>query len=158
MIQFSCPDCHTKLSAPPGSEGGQCDCPKCKLRLTIPGGPPARERVSSRRSSERDREEEDDRDDRRKGRDDDEDDDRSSRRRRRDEDEDDEDYPRRGRRGRFRCPYCDSDEPPAHRSDISAAGWITFAVLLMVCWPLCFIGLFIKEEYDVCRDCGRKVV
>jgi DNA-directed RNA polymerase subunit RPC12/RpoP len=63
--------------------------------------------------------------------------------------------PRR-RRG-FRCPYCGSTYRPIVRSEISQAGWILFAVLLVVFFPLCFLGLFMKEEYRACSDCGAKL-
>ena len=54
---------------------------------------------------------------------------------------------------RFRCPYCQSNLPPEVKRKISTAGWITFVLLLFFCFPLCFIGLFIKEDYRVCRSC-----
>jgi hypothetical protein len=88
--------------------------------------------------------------------------------RRRDEyDEDDEDYrPRRRRRRRrdydddgygYRCPYCDTRSRPYRRSQISAGGWITFALMLLFCWPLFWIGLLITEEYSVCSRCGLRL-
>ena len=52
----------------------------------------------------------------------------------------------------FRCPYCQSNLPP-EVTNISTGGWITFVLLLFFCFPLCFIGLFIKEDYRVCRSC-----
>lgn len=54
----------------------------------------------------------------------------------------------------FRCPYCQSYQLPLTRKKISLAGWIIFAALLVVCFPLCFIGLFIKEDFRVCATCG----
>ena len=60
------------------------------------------------------------------------------------------------RRG-FRCPFCKSDERPEVRSQISTGGWVVFAALLLVCPPLFFVGLLMKEEYRVCADCGSQV-
>ena len=53
----------------------------------------------------------------------------------------------------FRCPYCGTDAPPLVAQRISTAGWIVFAVLLVFCLPLFFIGLLIKEEYRQCSWC-----
>lgn len=57
----------------------------------------------------------------------------------------------------FRCPFCQSTVPPRVRHKISTAGWVIFVVLLLVCFPFCLIGLFIKEDYRVCRSCGIKL-
>ncbi|HKP72414.1 MAG TPA: LITAF-like zinc ribbon domain-containing protein [Pyrinomonadaceae bacterium] len=53
----------------------------------------------------------------------------------------------------FRCPHCQSTEPPVVSKRIGLAGWIVFFSLLIFCFPLCFIGLFIKEEYRMCSWC-----
>jgi DNA-directed RNA polymerase subunit RPC12/RpoP len=52
------------------------------------------------------------------------------------------------------CPYCDSTERPYARSQISQAGWIIFAVLLLVFFPLCWIGLLMTETEWRCRECN----
>jgi hypothetical protein len=57
----------------------------------------------------------------------------------------------------FRCPYCQTDEPPMLRRRISIGGWIVFAALLIFCFPLFWIGLLIKEDYRVCRYCKIKL-
>lgn len=81
----------------------------------------------------------------------------------RDDDDDDDDsgeYERPSRRPSrrgFRCPFCDSPEPPARREKVSAGGWVVLVVMLLFCFPLFFIGLLMKEEYRVCRDCGVKL-
>jgi hypothetical protein len=36
---------------------------------------------------------------------------------------------------------------------ISTGGWVVFVVLLVVFFPLFWIGLLIKEENRVCRVC-----
>ena len=55
--------------------------------------------------------------------------------------------------GHFRCPYCQSAAPPVVAKRIGTAGWVVFFALLIFCFPLCFIGLFIKEEYRMCSWC-----
>jgi hypothetical protein len=57
----------------------------------------------------------------------------------------------------FRCPHCMSQFPPRIERRISTAGWITFAVLLVLFFPLFWIGLLIKEDVRVCQSCNTKV-
>jgi hypothetical protein len=73
------------------------------------------------------------------------------------EEEDERRPRRRERRGGFRCPYCGSDERPLIRQQVSMAGWIVFTILLVFTIIFCFIGLFIKEDVRVCRECGAKL-
>jgi hypothetical protein len=54
----------------------------------------------------------------------------------------------------FSCPYCECAHPPIQKKKISSTGWMVFIIMLIFCFPLCIIGIFIKEEYRVCRDCG----
>jgi DNA-directed RNA polymerase subunit RPC12/RpoP len=62
------------------------------------------------------------------------------------------------RRKGFRCPYCQSKEPPRYTSEITMAGWILFAVLLIFFFPVCFIPLLcMKERKCICYDCGMKI-
>jgi hypothetical protein len=80
----------------------------------------------------------------------------------RDDEDDDREWSRRSRRSRrddvgFRCPFCGTDEIPLRQSKIATTGWIVFAVLLLLFWPLFFIGLLIKEEHKVCAECGMKL-
>ena len=53
----------------------------------------------------------------------------------------------------FRCPHCQSTAPPVVAKRIGTAGWVVFFALLIICFPFCFIGLFIKEEYRMCSWC-----
>jgi hypothetical protein len=53
----------------------------------------------------------------------------------------------------FRCPHCQTTAPPVVATRISTAGWVVFFALLVFCLPLCFVGLFIKEEYRQCSWC-----
>jgi hypothetical protein len=54
----------------------------------------------------------------------------------------------------FKCPYCGAEAPPTVRRRISTAGWVVLVVLLLVCLPLFWIGLLIREDYRVCSQCG----
>ena len=58
---------------------------------------------------------------------------------------------------RFRCPHCQTTEPPVVARRISTAGWVVFFALLIMCFPLCFIGLFIKDEYRQCSWCRAAI-
>jgi hypothetical protein len=53
----------------------------------------------------------------------------------------------------YRCPHCQSTAPPIVSKRIGTAGWVVFFALLIACFPLCFIGLFIREEYRMCSWC-----
>ncbi len=146
-----CPQCQTRLSVEPKDVGGEVACPGCAtiFRATRGDAPPPPKASPSRRGKlERLGSGTADPDDR----DDDRDERRRSRRSRR-RDEDDDDYDRRSRRGG--CRSCGSRET-VHRSEISTAGWVTFAILLTMCGPLCLIGLLMKDEYRACADCGRR--
>lgn len=57
----------------------------------------------------------------------------------------------------FRCPMCGDTGAPLQRDKISTAGWVIFAVLLLFCFPLCFIGLLQKEQYRVCGRCNHNL-
>ncbi len=57
----------------------------------------------------------------------------------------------------LQCPYCHNYGPVLIQQRISTAGWITFAVLLIVFFPLFWIGLLIKENYHMCSHCGLKL-
>ena len=56
---------------------------------------------------------------------------------------------------RFSCQYCQTNRPPTWKSEVSQVGWIVFAILLVSCVtaPLCFVGLFIRDKYQVCSQC-----
>jgi lipopolysaccharide-induced tumor necrosis factor-alpha factor len=57
----------------------------------------------------------------------------------------------------FRCRYCESTARPRTQNQISVAGWIVFAVMLVFCFPLFWIGLLMTEDVKTCSDCGRKL-
>ena len=59
--------------------------------------------------------------------------------------------------GNYRCPNCMSQFLPKIEKRISTTGWIVFAVLLVVFFPLFWIGLLIKEDVHVCPSCNTRL-
>ena len=57
----------------------------------------------------------------------------------------------------FRCPRCTSQLFPKVVRKISTAGWIVFAVLLVMFFPLFWIGLLIKEDARICPVCNFRI-
>jgi RNA polymerase subunit RPABC4/transcription elongation factor Spt4 len=58
----------------------------------------------------------------------------------------------------YRCPRCASQAMPNVVRKISPAGWIVFAVLLVMSMGLfCWIGLLIKEDVRLCPACGLRI-
>lgn len=144
-----CPGCQTRLSVERANVGGDVVCPKCEVtfravKAEIAPPPAVGRRDRGIGSLER----------LGSGAKEPDDEDRDRRKSRRDEDYDRD--RRRSRRGSG-CRGCGSDARPVYRSEISTGGWITFAVLLSFCAPLCWIGLLMKDEYRACGECGRKV-
>jgi hypothetical protein len=56
----------------------------------------------------------------------------------------------------FNCPRCSSQLFPRVTRQISTAGWIVFAVLLVTFFPLFWVGFLIKEEVRTCPVCNFK--
>lgn len=54
----------------------------------------------------------------------------------------------------YHCPRCSSQMMPRVVKRISTAGWITFAVLMVMFFPLFWIGLLIKEDVRICPVCS----
>jgi hypothetical protein len=59
--------------------------------------------------------------------------------------------------GNYRCPNCMTQYLPRIERRISTSGWVVFAVLLIVFFPLFWIGLLMKEEVHVCPSCKLRV-
>lgn len=57
----------------------------------------------------------------------------------------------------YRCQRCASQYLPVIERRISTAGWIVFAALLIVFFPLFWIGFLIKEDVRACPVCHVKV-
>ena len=70
-------------------------------------------------------------------------------------------HPRPRRRERRRdpveCDRCGSTRPPYSTTAISEGGWVTFVVLLVLFFPLCWIGLLMTERRWTCSDCGARL-
>lgn len=44
--------------------------------------------------------------------------------------------------------------PPHYETKVSTAGWVTFVVLLVIlCWPFCWIGLLMKDRIAIWSAC-----
>ncbi|HKS29512.1 MAG TPA: LITAF-like zinc ribbon domain-containing protein [Pyrinomonadaceae bacterium] len=57
----------------------------------------------------------------------------------------------------YRCPYCHSTAPPFSIEKISDGGWIVFAVMLLFCFPLFWIGLLMKDNQQFCSTCRARI-
>ncbi len=57
----------------------------------------------------------------------------------------------------YHCPRCASQLLPRYERKISTAGWVVFSVLLVVFFPLFWIGLLIKEDVRVCPVCSFRI-
>lgn len=57
----------------------------------------------------------------------------------------------------FRCPFCQSTAGTYVTEKISTQGWIVVLIMIFVCLPLFFIGLFMKEQSVHCRSCGMRL-
>jgi len=54
--------------------------------------------------------------------------------------------------GQYRCPYCGTNSPPFIISKISSGGWVVFALMLLFCFPLFWIGLLMKDQHQICAQ------
>ncbi len=59
--------------------------------------------------------------------------------------------------GNYRCPNCMSQFLPRIERRISTTGWIVFAVLLVLFFPLFWVGLLIKEDVQICPSCSVRL-
>jgi hypothetical protein len=57
----------------------------------------------------------------------------------------------------FQCKACGCAGNAKIVSKISTAGWVVFALLLLVCLPLFWIGLLMKERRTECPACRVQV-
>lgn len=57
----------------------------------------------------------------------------------------------------YACPRCHTGAMPYTVRNISTAGWVTFAVLMVFCLPLFWIGLLMKEDQTFCSGCGARI-
>ncbi len=57
----------------------------------------------------------------------------------------------------YRCPNCGTHQLPYSVRKISQAGWIVFAILLVLFFPLFWVGFLIREDAFVCPACNFRV-
>jgi hypothetical protein len=57
----------------------------------------------------------------------------------------------------YRCPYCQSATVPFTIQKISDAGWIVFAIMMLACFPLFWIGLLMKQDESYCSVCRARL-
>lgn len=58
----------------------------------------------------------------------------------------------------WKCPFCQTENPPRIEKELSSSAWIVFVVLLLVCLPLCWIPFVtMKTEKRVCSGCGTRL-
>lgn len=72
---------------------------------------------------------------------------------------DDEIYQAEGIDARsIHCHFCGYYGPPRCESEITTAGLILAIVLfLMLCWPLFWIGFFLREDRVYCGKCNMRL-
>jgi hypothetical protein len=58
---------------------------------------------------------------------------------------------------RFQCDSCGDKSQPSVVPVVSLGGWILFSFLFAICFPLCWIGLLMKNEVKHCAGCGNIV-
>ena len=57
----------------------------------------------------------------------------------------------------FRCPFCKSPAGSYCVSKVSTQGWVVMLILLLFCFPLFWIGFFMKENSYLCITCRMKL-
>lgn len=53
----------------------------------------------------------------------------------------------------YPCAVCGSHRLH-NRKKITTGGWVTFVILLLLFFPLCWIGLLMRSSHIHCLDCG----
>lgn len=56
------------------------------------------------------------------------------------------------------CRHCGAAGTKFIYQKISTGGWVLFSILLLGCFPLCWIGLMIKDQKTKCSHCGTDAV
>ncbi len=57
----------------------------------------------------------------------------------------------------FRCPFCKTKRRPNSVTTITTGGWIFFWMMLFMCFPLCFIGLAMRQQETYCSSCRTRL-
>lgn len=64
------------------------------------------------------------------------------------------------RSSQLKCSFCGYEGVPTKRKVLSNAGWVSLGLLLLCCFPLCWLPLMadgLKKEVLVCSSCGRRL-
>lgn len=56
-----------------------------------------------------------------------------------------------------RCATCGFQGHMIPYAKVSTGGWVIFALLLLFCFPLCFLGLLIRDKGLQCPHCQQLV-
>lgn len=56
-----------------------------------------------------------------------------------------------------KCWRCGSSQLPQIKERISMGGVVTLLAMCILCFPLFWIGLLLKEQYQVCSKCGAEL-
>ncbi len=57
----------------------------------------------------------------------------------------------------YRCSHCGSVVPPITQRRTSKGGWVALVILLILFFPICWIGLLQKESYQICGQCKAEL-
>jgi len=55
------------------------------------------------------------------------------------------------------CPFCQSNQPPIWKSEVSTAGWITCVILGCTTCIFFWVGFLIRDKYTVCSSCNVRL-
>lgn len=55
------------------------------------------------------------------------------------------------------CPFCRSPAGMRHHSKVSGGGWVFFFVFLVIFFPICWIGLLMRETTRYCLSCNTPI-
>lgn len=135
MIVFECPNCLTRYTVSDDKAGRSTSCAKCRHKMKVPEPELqfADDHVTASANWQTDTP--------------------SRRVVVREEVTVREESRRRG----YECPFCGSDSFFLEKTRVSTAGWVTFCIVLLLFFPLCWVGLLIREPYRVCGSCGSRL-
>jgi hypothetical protein len=54
----------------------------------------------------------------------------------------------------FTCPHCRSQRPPIVITRTAPVGYVIFIALLFACFPICWLGFFVKNKRYQCSQCS----
>ncbi|MBD3265808.1 hypothetical protein GF373_03995 [bacterium] len=60
----------------------------------------------------------------------------------------------------IKCPYCQHEGEPIIKKQVAMQGWVVFIVLLIFCFPICWLPFLFDgcyEEVRICTACQCKL-